>query len=257
MKRKLRGATADRFGISPIADRCTYGDCGRRFRLERNSSIWSSLDDFPATSKTMAISSVSHGIHQRPAELYRTTTLAVEALRTLGVAEPRRHIAVVRIMRPYTNSSIEGPEGVGTILVSRRPFTDAELDTIEAEASRLDFEVPLSPRSTLDPTFERLTNPNGLDEFLASYPINITAPTDNSPFFFNMLRLRDILQPSLLDLGNLSFNMKAVATSACLLIVTVLTALHSSAVVVDARSSPLRRRPALHALFIAIGLDSC
>ena len=35
----------------------------------------------------------------RPAEMYRTTTLAVEALRALGVTDPRRHIAVVRNMQ--------------------------------------------------------------------------------------------------------------------------------------------------------------
>ena len=36
---------------------------------------------------------------ERPAELYRTTTIAVAALRELGVTEPRRHIAIVRQSR--------------------------------------------------------------------------------------------------------------------------------------------------------------
>ena len=47
--------------------------------------------------------------------------------------------------------------------------------------------------------FVRLTTTEGLDRFLAEYPINITAPTDSSPFFFNMLRLRDVVRPELLD----------------------------------------------------------
>jgi hypothetical protein len=227
--RSFVARSADRFGIIQISLIDTWAaTAAGAFVLSENSlytvEAWTTFLRHLQDDGLLTVS--RWYFHQRPAELYRTTTLAVEALRSLGVAEPRRHIAVVRIMRPFTNSSIEGPEGVGTILVSRRPFTEAELDTIEAEARRLDFEVPLSPRSTLDPTFERLTNPNGLAEFLASYPINITAPTDNSPFFFNMLRLRDILQPSLLDLGNLSFNMKAVATLGVLVvIVTVLTAL--------------------------------
>ena len=160
----------------------------------------------------------------RPAEMYRTTTIAVEALRRLGVTNPRRHIAIIRNMRPSTASTSDTPDGVGTILVSRRPFTDAELDTLDRETSRLEFEVPFSPRVASDSTFARLTEPAGLDEFLASYPVNITAPTDDSPFFFNMLRLRDIGRTSLLDFGNLSHNMKAVATLGILFVtVAVLT----------------------------------
>lgn len=162
----------------------------------------------------------------RPAEMYRTTTIAVEALRVLGVPDPRRHIAIVRTMLPTTAWTTDTPEGVGTILVSRRPFTDAELDTLDRETSRLEFEVPFSPRVAHDETFERLTGTAGLDDFLASYPVNITAPTDDSPFFFNMLRLRDIGRTSLLDLGSLSHNMRAVATLGILCVtVTVLTAL--------------------------------
>ena len=162
--------------------------------------------------------------HSRPAELFRTTTIAVEALRRLGVTDARRHITIVRHMQPGIGT--ETPDGVGTIIVSRRPFTDDELDTLDREAARLAFDVPFSPRAALDETFVRLTQPDGLDEFLRSYPINIAAPTDDSPFFFNMLRLRDLARTSLLDFGSLSHNMKAVATLGILLVtVTGLTTL--------------------------------
>ena len=162
--------------------------------------------------------------HSRPAELFRTTTIAVEALRRLGVSDPRRHIAIVRHMQP--GAGTETPDGVGTIIVSRRPFSDDELDTLDRVAARLAFDVPFSPRAALDETFVRLTRQDGLDEFLRSYPINIAAPTDDSPFFFNMLRLRDLTRTSLLDFGSLSHNMKAVATLGVLLgTVTVLTTL--------------------------------
>jgi hypothetical protein len=161
----------------------------------------------------------------RPAELYRTTMIAVEALRSRGVGEPRQHIAIVRNMQ-LANRRAEIPDGVGTLLVSRRPFTPEELDRLEAQAARLEFDIPFSPRTALDETYVRLTTLSGLDAFLDRYPINISAPTDNSPFFFNMLRLRDVLRPELLDFGKQSHNMKAVATLAILLAtVTLLTAL--------------------------------
>jgi hypothetical protein len=160
----------------------------------------------------------------RPAEMYRTTTLAVEALRALGVTDPRSHIAVIRNMQ-LANRPEDTPDGVGTILVSRRPFTGAELDVLDRESARLQFDVPFSPRDARDQTYVRLTTPDGLPEFLRSYPVNVAAPTDDSPFFFNMLRLRDVFRPELLDFGKLSLNMKAVATLALLLVtVTFLTA---------------------------------
>ena len=171
------------------------------------------------------ILSVSRWYFQdRPAEMYRTTTLAVEALRAVGVTDPRRHIVVIRNMQ-LANRPADTPDGVGTILVSRRPFSDAELDTLDRESARLQFDVPFSPRRAADETYVRLTTPEGRAEFLRAYPVNVAAPTDDSPFFFNMLRLRDVVRPELLDFGKLSLNMKAVATLAVLLVtVSFLTA---------------------------------
>ena len=82
----------------------------------------------------------------RPAEMYRTTSIAVEALKAIGVTEPRRHIAIVRNMSPAHSWPPDTPDGVGTILVSRRPFTDRELDILDRETERLRFDVPFSPR---------------------------------------------------------------------------------------------------------------
>jgi hypothetical protein len=191
----------------------------------------------------------------RPAELYRTTMIAVEALRSMGVGEPRRHLAIVRNMQ-LANRRAEIPDGVGTLLVSRRPFTPEEIARLEAEAARLQFDLPFSPSTAADDTYVRLTTLGGLESFLDSYPINISAPTDDSPFFFNMLRLRDVLRPELLDFGKQSHNMKAVATLAILLVtVTILTA---ACILLPLWLTRARVRLAgagpLFGFFIAIGL---
>ena len=101
-----------------------------------------------------------------------------------------------------------------------------------------------------------MTTLDGLEPFLDSYPINISAPTDDSPFFFNMLRLRDVLRPELLDFGKQSHNMKAVATLAILLVtVTILTA---ACILLPLWLTRARVRLAgagpLFGFFIAIGL---
>ncbi len=192
----------------------------------------------------------------RPAEMYRTTTIAVEALKAIGVTEPRRHIAIVRNMTPAHSWPPDTPDGVGTILVSRRPFTDHELDILDRETQRLRFDVPFSPRVVRDDTYARLTDLAGRQAFLDSYPVNISPSTDDSPFFFNMLRLRDIGRSSLLDFGNLSHNMKAVATLGWLFVtVAVLTVVCIVLPLWLTRDRvPLAGTGPLLLFFIAIGL---
>ena len=81
----------------------------------------------------------------RPAEMYRTTSIAVEALKAIGVTDPRRHIVIVRNMRPANAWPPDTPDGVGTILVSRRPFTDSELDTLARDDGEARVRCAVQP----------------------------------------------------------------------------------------------------------------
>jgi hypothetical protein len=116
------------------------------------------------------------------------------------------------------------PDGVGTILVSKEPFSDKDLDTIEELTSNMHFDLVLSPRYSLDSTFSTIASGKDLDLFTANFPINIAAPIDDSPFFFHMLRFRDTFNREMWKHGANTFNMKAVfVLGALLLIVSGLT----------------------------------
>jgi hypothetical protein len=225
--RSFVARSADRFGTIQISLIDTWAaTAAGAFVLGENSlytvEAWTTFLRHLSDDGMLTVS--RWYFRERPAEMYRTTSIAVAALTAIGVTDPRRHIAIVRNMSPANAWPPDTPDGVGTILVSRRPFTEGELDILERETARLAFDVPFSPRRVHDETFRRLTNTDGLVAFLDDYPVNIAPSTDNSPFFFNMLRLRDIGRPSLLDFGNLSHNMKAVATLGILFVtVTVLT----------------------------------
>jgi hypothetical protein len=228
--RSFVARSADRFGLIQISLIDTWAaTAAGAFVLGENSlytvEAWTTFLDHLAPDGMLSVS--RWYFKDRPAELYRTTTLAVEALRAAGVTDPRRHLAIVANLQPLTYwSTANAPEGVGTMIVSRRPFSDDEIAVLEREAARLQFTIPFSPRVSEDPTFERLTDPAGGRQFIEAYPIDITAPTDDSPFFFNMLRLRDFGRLSLVEIGSLSHNMKAVATLGVLLIaVLVMTAI--------------------------------
>ena len=155
----------------------------------------------------------------RPGEVYRSAVLAATALRQLGVGRPRDHLAIVRA-RPATGD--DAPDGIGTLLVSPGPFSPADVNRLDEIAARLKFDVVLSPRTASDDTFAAIASGDRLDDLVASYPLNIAAPTDDSPFFFHMLRLRDVFNAELWrDQGIVSFNMKAVGVLGVLLLTVV------------------------------------
>lgn len=156
----------------------------------------------------------------RPSEVYRLTSLASSTLMQLGIQNPRKHIVIVRRMQHWT--AADEPDGIGTILVSKEPFSDKDLDTIEETTRKMQFDIVLSPRFSLDSTFATIASGKGLDIFTGSFPLNIAAPTDDSPFFFHMLRVRDVFNRELWEQGRSnSKNIKAVIILAVLLIIVV------------------------------------
>lgn len=154
----------------------------------------------------------------RPGEVYRLTSLASTSLMQLGVKSPRDHIIIVKRMREKTQND---PNGVGTILVSKEPFSDKDLDVIERVARKMQFDIVLTPRFSVDSTFATIASGKELDIFTAKFPINIAAPTDDSPFFFHMLRLRNMFNRELWNQGVETFNMKAVFILGVLFIIVL------------------------------------
>ncbi|MFC1706627.1 hypothetical protein ACFL59_07380, partial [Planctomycetota bacterium] len=154
---------------------------------------------------------------REPSEMYRTTSLACAALREIGVSEPRKHVVVVGQVNALTPQ--EEPVGIATILVSPEPFSAADLSTIESVvAGRQMCEVLLSPRFAWNQVLEELVVGGDPDVLWDLCPLNLTAPTDDSPFFFNALRLRDVFRS---DVSQLNPNLRAVKILGLLLAVVL------------------------------------
>jgi len=156
---------------------------------------------------------------QRPAELYRVTSLARKSLGQMGIQNVRNHIAI--ITKTWKSSGkVDEPDGIGTILVSKQPFSKVDISTLEETSLKMGFDILLSPNVSLDPTFARIASEEDLTMFYDKFPFDISPPTDDNPFFFNMLRLRDTFNPHLWREG-VSFNNKAVVTLGTLLFVVL------------------------------------
>jgi len=132
-----------------------------------------------------------------PAEAYRLTSLAAAALHSSGATNPRNHILLVRNMR----HNIQGFDliGAATILVSKQPFSAADIDRFEEICKQMRFDVVLTPRSSIDPIFGLLADGTDPSSLLAPTQLDVSAPTDDSPFFFNVRPFRYLFRRSKQD----------------------------------------------------------
>jgi hypothetical protein len=129
-----------------------------------------------------------------PEESYRLTSLAAAALERLGVSNPRRHIILVR--NAWGHAALEPTGQAATMLISLAPFSDSDIDKVEAIARQMQFIIVLSPRVAADPRFAGLASGHDLERIFAGVRSDISPPTDNRPFFFQMGRIGDMFRPS-------------------------------------------------------------
>jgi hypothetical protein len=121
-----------------------------------------------------------------PNETARMLSLAVAALLERGVANPRAHIVLATQGR------------IATLLLAREPFSAADLSALETAADRLGHRLLIKPSSTSEfPILEKIasaTNRRWLDLYTSSFPFDLTPPTDDRPFFFNQVPLKNPIQ---------------------------------------------------------------
>jgi hypothetical protein len=122
-------------------------------------------------------------------ESTRLALLALEALRSLGIEEPRQHIAVVQ------------GGSIGTLLVSRRPWSQEELQRLAGIASERGFRVlwPVDGSSTEDSLVTRSigSGPGALQDS----GVDLSAPTDDRPFFFQAMSVLRGTSAEVAELG--------------------------------------------------------
>jgi SAM-dependent methyltransferase len=128
----------------------------------------------------------------KPWEMYRLVALGMAALQRRGATAPRAHLALLKVPSPTQTGS--AGDGVCTILVNRDPWSEADRQALTAVASAQGFEVVLAPDFCRSADLAALTDPATFESFVAGHAMDISPSTDDRPFFFNMLRLRDVLE---------------------------------------------------------------
>jgi hypothetical protein len=189
-----------------------------------------------------------------PAEAYRLTSLAAAALRSEGMAEPRGQILLVSNVR-HDNREEADSIGAVTILVGKRPFSSADLDRFEAVAKQMQFVIVVSPRFALNPVFAALASGGDPSAVLRSLRLNVSPPTDDSPFFFYMKPFRYLFRSTAREKsGNVNLQSGEFVL-VLLLTVTALTLFFVLGPIVRTQSRETLRGSTPHLLyFAAIGV---
>jgi hypothetical protein len=124
----------------------------------------------------------------RPLETYRTIGLAAQALKNRGVRRPRDHILA------YHGPPNAFDASAATLLVSPDPFSDADIATLGRETARLGFTPVLTPDHAIDEAVAGLAAPEGPGKAVDAFEQDISPPSDDRPFFFQMANLGTLLQ---------------------------------------------------------------
>jgi hypothetical protein len=152
-------------------------------------------------------------------ETGRISSLAVAALLQSGATDPGRHLAM------FTAGNI------ATLLVAKRPFNSADVAMAHEVSEHLGFGLAVSPDAPpADPMLRSIVAARTTAELkaaVADAPLNYDPPTDDSPYFFNMLRLGHLTEvlhaPPGAARGNLTATLTLIALVLCLAVVCFAT----------------------------------
>lgn len=157
----------------------------------------------------------------RSSETSRLLSLAVASLHDRGVTAPSRHLILA------------ASGNVATLLVSTSPFDARDRSGVEQAVERYGFRLLAAPwRQPDDPLLAAIAasaSPSALASAIRDEHYDYSAPTDERPFFFNMLRPASLLDLEAVPRGGVpGGNLRATVT---LLVLLGLTAALVAAIV--------------------------
>jgi len=143
-------------------------------------------------------------------EMIRLTSLAISTLESREIKDIQKHIILVR------------GKNTGTILISKKEFSEQDEEIISEISKKMGFQYVLGPTQKKIETYYNLLNKNLREEMGKTLPITIKPPTDNNPFFFQILKFSHILSANKAKKYETNSNIIAIVVLfTCLVIVTL------------------------------------
>ncbi|HEY1636302.1 MAG TPA: hypothetical protein VGF64_16205 [Acidimicrobiales bacterium] len=167
----LSGSSADAFALS-----------------ENNLYTIEAFEEYYDHLAPSGMLDVTRAYHLVGDEALRITVLTLQALGQRGIAHPENNVVVI-----LGHDQFGGVPG--TVLSQLRPFSPAQLTQISTLAAQRGDSIAFAPGGPYSKEWVGLHQAASPQAFCSSYRLDVCAPTDDKPFFFNMKRLTDIAQP--------------------------------------------------------------
>jgi spermidine synthase len=213
------------------------------YALSENSlytvEAWDSFLDHLAPDGLLSVSRFYSWT--RPVEGQRLAALATETLHRRGVENPREHIYMAGVLP------------TATILVSPSPLSEEDIDALDRAVDEMNFFRIVTPDYVGEELFGEIIGAEDVGSFVDGLPIDISPPTDDQPFFFQMLRLRDVFRSDLPPYKGLTEPVLVLAGLAIAVLVVTLLCIVVPIVLTTRRAS-LRGMPPFFLFFAGIGL---
>jgi hypothetical protein len=172
-------------------------------------------------------------------ETGRMVSLAVATLHDLGVSDPKRHLFI-------------GASGnIATLVMSRSPLSKEALAALRQGTATYEFATLLDPEQpAASPLLESIvSSPDGgaLRQAVEASYLDLSAPTDARPFFFNQVRLDRLIGQDLAALSSQPgvFRGNLMATRTLAILILISGVLVAATIILPLRSTMSGVAPAL------------
>ena len=194
----------------PMIDTWAATTAGAYSLSENTLYTVEAFQDFLHSLKPGGMFSFTRFFFHPPRQALRLVSVFLEAAKREGIENPDKCILVGMY------------ESLATIIFKNEPFTTEEIANFKADLDDLGFYLVYSPDEQPDPNFRYLVTMTDRMEFYKKYPYDMTPTTDDKPFFFNMLKLKDTMKVFQMRDG-LKFNYYATFTLIIVLVFSLIS----------------------------------
>jgi SAM-dependent methyltransferase len=147
------------------------------------------IQDFWDHLSPGGILSFSRFLFAPPRENLRLVSVQLEALHRMGIENPERHFIIISGPTPFAPWA--------EILLKETPFTPEEAAVYRRWAMSMKFYMVYDPFVKSDNAFNWLIRAPHAERamFIETYPYDISAITDDNPFFFQYYRWQSLTRP--------------------------------------------------------------
>jgi len=172
----------DRYAViqASLVDTFAASTSGALMLTESNLYTLQAFQAYLDHLSPQGVMSFSRWRHEVP----RLTVLTREALESRGAVPASERMIVV--------AASDDPKAVATVIAAREALTPSQVSAVTHEAERLRFPILYAPGVEGDAEISALVESPDLAGLLASEAGDLAAPTDDRPFFFSTVRLRDL-----------------------------------------------------------------